>query len=222
MAARSAHRQTSNPTVATVGEGERQAGPHHQGPPDRSDRAQPVTNAGAARGGRDDRPGPADLGAAGEADRPDADVVGHPVGQGGEQVAEAAVRGAVRAHRDVDGAVPLQLGWCERLTEARNVVLLGPAGTGKAHLATALGTSGWGGVFGDQAVAAAMVDRIVHHAGVLTPQRRQLPPPRTRHRQAPKHQKPNQSDQTHTEPVASISSVALAPDSTGVETNEPL
>lgn len=28
--------------------------------------------------------------------------------------------------------------------------------------------SGWGGVFGDQAVAAAMIGRIVHHADVLT------------------------------------------------------
>ena len=27
--------------------------------------------------------------------------------------------------------------------------------------------SGWGGVFGDQVVAAAMIDRIVHHADVI-------------------------------------------------------
>ena len=136
------------------------------------------------------------------------------------------------------------------LTEARNIVLLGPPGTGKTHVAIALGVaaarhgyrvlfatatdwitrltdahrsgrlpheltklrrygliiidevgylpfeqdaanlffqlvssryehaslvltsnlpfSGWAGVFGDQAVAAAMIDRVVHHADVLT------------------------------------------------------
>jgi DNA replication protein DnaC len=29
-------------------------------------------------------------------------------------------------------------------------------------------TARWGDVFGDQVVAAAMIDRIVHHADVLT------------------------------------------------------
>jgi IstB-like ATP binding protein len=46
---------------------------------------------------------------------------------------------------------------------------------------------GWATVFGDQAVAAAMIDRIVHHADVF-PQRRQVPAPQTRHRQPPRHQ----------------------------------
>ena len=35
-------------------------------------------------------------------------------------------------------------------------------------LTSNLAFSGWGSVFGDQVVAAAMIDRIVHHADVLT------------------------------------------------------
>ena len=36
------------------------------------------------------------------------------------------------------------------------------------NLTSNLPFSGWSGVFGDQAVAAAMIDRVVHHADVLT------------------------------------------------------
>ena len=35
-------------------------------------------------------------------------------------------------------------------------------------LTSSLPFSSWGGVFGDQAIAAAMTDRIVHHADVIT------------------------------------------------------
>ena len=92
--------------------------------------------------------------------------------------------------------------------KADNVVLLGPPGIGKTHLAIGLGIKAaqagqsvlfdtdaanlffqlvasryeqasvmvtsnlpfgrWGEVFGDEVVAAAMIDRLVHHAEVLT------------------------------------------------------
>jgi len=38
--------------------------------------------------------------------------------------------------------------------------------------------SAWGEIFGDEATAVAMIDRLVHHAEILSPQRRLLPPAR--------------------------------------------
>jgi hypothetical protein len=42
--------------------------------------------------------------------------------------------------------------------------------------------SAWGDIFGDDVVAAAMIDRLVHHAEILRPHRRQRPPQRPRPR----------------------------------------
>jgi DNA replication protein DnaC len=36
--------------------------------------------------------------------------------------------------------------------------------------------SAWGEIFGNDAAAAAMIDRLIHHAEILFPQGRQLPP----------------------------------------------
>ena len=43
----------------------------------------------------------------------------------------------------------------------------------------------WGEVFGDDVVAAAMTDRLVHHADIVAPQRRQLSAPKPRPRPRP-------------------------------------
>jgi DNA replication protein DnaC len=45
----------------------------------------------------------------------------------------------------------------------------------------------WGEVFGDEIVAAAMIDRLVHHAEVISPKRRQLPYTRTRRPTGSRH-----------------------------------
>jgi DNA replication protein DnaC len=84
------------------------------------------------------------------------------------------------------------LGTLDFVTARDNVVFLGPPGTGKTHLAIGIAiracqaghrvlfatasewvvTSNkpfgrWGEVFGDDVVAAAMIDRLVHHAEVI-------------------------------------------------------
>ena len=77
--------------------------------------------------------------------------------------------------------------------------------------------SGWAGVFGDQAVAAAMIDRIVHHADVLTLKGASYRLRGPRHRQPAQHQNPQTRQTRHDEPVASFSTVASASDSTVVD-----
>ena len=45
--------------------------------------------------------------------------------------------------------------------------------------------SAWGEIFGDDMAATAMIDRLIHHAEILIPQRRQLPATRQRPRRPP-------------------------------------
>ena len=54
----------------------------------------------------------------------------------------------------------------------------------------------WGDVFGDQVVASAMIDRIVHHADVIDPQRLQLPTQTHRDRSLPSVEADRQADST--------------------------
>ena len=50
--------------------------------------------------------------------------------------------------------------------------------------------SKWGDIFGDDMAATAMIDRLIHHSEILSPQRRQLPPARQRARRPPSRETP--------------------------------
>ena len=62
----------------------------------------------------------------------------------------------------------------------------------------------WGEIFGDDMAATAMIDRLIHHAEILSPQRRQLPAPRQRPRRPPQHAPPTSPD-PHRDRAAGIS-----------------
>jgi DNA replication protein DnaC len=46
------------------------------------------------------------------------------------------------------------------------------------------GFEAWGEILGDAMVAAALIDRVIHHAHMVTPQGQELPAPRAGHRRA--------------------------------------
>ena len=48
--------------------------------------------------------------------------------------------------------------------------------------------SAWGEIFGDDMAATAMIDRLIHHSEILSPQRRQLPATRQRPRHPDRRQ----------------------------------
>jgi len=74
--------------------------------------------------------------------------------------------------RSLKRDVIAHLGALDFVEAKQNVVFLGPPGTGKTHLAIGLSLracqAGHRVVFGDAVVAAAMIDRLVHHAEVVS------------------------------------------------------
>jgi hypothetical protein len=54
---------------------------------------------------------------------------------------------------------------CDFVERRENVIFVGQPGTGKTHLAIALGS--WAEVFPDPVIASAVLDRLVHHAHLV-------------------------------------------------------
>src|SRR5207247_1663779 len=72
----------------------------------------------------------------------------------------------------IDPKVIKELATGRFLADGENVLLLGPPGVGKTHLAVALGLKAcelgaWGDVFGDPVIASAILDRLLHHATTI-------------------------------------------------------
>jgi DNA replication protein DnaC len=69
------------------------------------------------------------------------------------------------------------LATCAFIGKREDALFLGPGGTGKSHLAQAIGQTAiqqnyrvmedWGKLLGDVAAVTAMLDRLLHHGHVL-------------------------------------------------------
>ena len=110
------------------------------------------------------------------------------------RLAEAHHAGRLQAELVRLGRYPLlvidEVGYIPFEPEAANLFFQLGLGQVRARLASSSPSNKpfgrWGETFGDEVVAAAMIDRLVHHAEVISPQRRLLPAQRPRPRPRPR------------------------------------